>query len=128
MAASNIPMIVPPQSIFNNTTGVITVPTSGFYSLYMQGSFSNTQLDAQNGVFFRFLNHSHSNTRVAPVIARSPLVSTSAMKFLLAGDTFVPVFYSSDSNASLLGTEGETLVGFTVLTTVTPTHSNYYRV
>lgn len=129
MSASNIPMAIPANQVFNYTTGTITVPAAGFYSLYMQGSFSNSTSSPApvNGVYYRFLNHSHSNARVSPVLSSSPLVSTSAMRFLLAGDTFQPTFYSSDPDATLVGTAGETFVGFTVLATVTPTHSNYYR-
>jgi hypothetical protein len=50
------------------------------------------------------------------------------MKFLLAGDTFQPIFYSSDADSTLCSENGETYVGFTVIATVTPTHSNYVRV
>lgn len=127
---SNIPMVVAPFQVYNQSTGVVTVPTSGFYTLSMQGSFSNVANGADartNGVYYRFLNHSFSNARCHATLTPGPLVSTSITRFLLAGDQFVPVFYSKDSNCTLLGVDGETYVSFSVLATVTPSHSNYYR-
>lgn len=127
---SGIPSSVQPQNIFNSNNGVITVPTSGFYHLNMQANFSNSASasNIQNGVYYKFLNHSYSNARISPVQTSSATVSTSAFTFLLAGDTIQPTFYSTDNNATLLATNGETFVGFTLLATVTPLHSNYYRV
>lgn len=127
---SNVPMAVAPYQVYNQSTGVVTVPTSGFYTLSMQGSFSNVASGSDshtNGVYYRFLNQSFSNARCHANLSPGPLVSTSITRFLLAGDRFVPVFYSKDSNSTLLGVDGETYVNFSVLATVTPTHSNYYR-
>lgn len=128
-AMSNVPMVIQPYQVFNRTTGIVTVPTTGIYTLSMQGSFSNdaNASNIKNGVYYRFLNHSYSNSRVAGNITSGPLVSTSTVKFLLGGDTFTPVFYSNDSNATLLGGTGETFMSFSVMATVTPTHSNYFR-
>ena len=124
---SNVPMTVPPYMVYNQSTGIITVPTSGFYNLSMQGSFSNSIPDAVNGVYYRFINQSYSNARVAANTSYGPIVSTSAFRFLLGGDRLIPTFYSSDSNATMLGGTGETYVNFYVMATVTPTHSNYFR-
>lgn len=124
---SGIPLAVPAYNIYNYNTGIITVPTSGFYYLNMQGSFSNSVPGASNGVYYKFLNHSHSNARRAAHISTTNLVSTSRLEFLLAGDLVQPTFYSSDANATLIGTNGETTIAFTVMMTVTPTNSNYYR-
>ena len=127
---SNVPMVIPPFQVYNQSTGVVTVPTSGIYHLSMQGSFSNVATGATNrinGVYYRFLNHSHSNARRHAVMSPAPLVSTSTTMFLLGGDRFVPVFYSNDPGATLLSENGETNISFTVLATVTPTHSNYFR-
>lgn len=130
MNSNNIPMVIPSYQVYNGSTGVITVPTSGFYSLEMQGSFSNdiNVSNPMNGVYFKFLNHSYSNARTVANIQNGSLVSTNTTCFLLAGDQFKPCFYSSDSNATVLSVNGESYVGFTVLATVTPTHSNYVRV
>lgn len=127
---SNIPMSIPPYQVYNGNTGVITVPVSGFYYLSMQGRFENSQgaVTPHNGVYYKFLNHAHSNARIAASISDGNLVSTNHIQFLLAGDLVKPTFYSSDSNATLVNTNGETYVAFTVLMTVTPTHSNYFRV
>lgn len=127
---SNIPMVVPPYQVYNQATGVVTVPTSGIYHLSMQGSFSNVATGATNrvnGVCYKFLNHAHSNARVHAQTSPGQLVSTGCTMFLLGGDQFKPIFFSNDSNASLNGVDGETYVSFTVLATVSPTHSNYYR-
>lgn len=125
---SNITMAVPRSNIFNPVTGVITVPVSGLYNLEMQGSFSNSGAasNADNGVYYQFLNFSYSNTRRAAAMTKGSIVSTSTSAFLLAGDMIRPTFYSSDSNAILLAS-GESYVNFSVMATVTPTHSNYYR-
>jgi hypothetical protein len=129
MSAMTMPLAVARSNILNTSSGVITVPVSGFYNLEMQGSFSNdaNATNALNGVFYRFLNQSYSNARRAAVVTRGPVVSTSTSQYLLAGDRIQPSFYSSDSNARLLA-NGETYVGFSVMCTVTPTHSNYFRV
>lgn len=125
---SNIPMSIAPHQVFNSATGVVTVPTSGLYNLSMQGSFSNSVVGALNGVYFKFLNHSFSNSRVGAVIAPGPLLHTSVTRFLLSNDRFQPCFYTSDNNASVVANGGESFVTFTLISTTTPTHSNYFRV
>lgn len=129
MSAMTMPMAVARSNIINVATGVITVPVSGMYNLEMQGAFSNDMnaVNSVNGVYYYFLNQSFNNTRRAAVITKGPVVSTSTAQYLLAGDRIQPMFYSSDSNALLLA-NGETYIGFSVMCTVTPTHSNYFRV
>lgn len=127
---SNMPMSVGPGQIFNYSTGVVTIPTSGLYSLFMQGSFSNNPLHNpyKNGVYYKFLNMSHSNARIAPSVSDfAPVHHTNYIGYFLAGDKIRPTFYSEDPECVLLG-NGETFVSFAILSTVTPTHSNYYRV
>lgn len=127
---SNMQLAVPPFMIYNSNNGRVTVPISGLYALEMQGVFQNdpAHSNVQNGVYYKFLNHSYSNARMAASITNGSLVSTSHMAFLLAGDVFCPTFFSNDSNAQLVSTNGETYVTFSVAATVTPTHSNYVRV
>lgn len=129
MTNSNIQMTIPPYQIFNGTTGVITIPTTGLYTLSMQGSFSNDSaaVNPLNGVYFRMLNHGHSNARVAPSFTNGPIASTFTSQFMIGNDTIEPVFYSSDSNATVLSDAGESFISFMVMGTVTPSHSNYYR-
>jgi hypothetical protein len=123
-------MAVSPGQVFNYNTGVVTLPVSGLYSLFMQGSFSNNPNNAlyDNGVYYRFLNFAHSNARIAASISDfTPIHHTNYVGYFLAGDKIQPTFYSEDPEAILLGGTGETMVGFSVISTVTPTHSNYYR-
>lgn len=126
---SNLPMAVSPGQIFNYSTGVVTVPISGVYSIYMQAAFSNNPNNNlyKNGVYYQFLNMSYSNARIAPSISPySPVHHTNYIGYFLAGDKIRPTYYSEDSTCTLLG-NGETFVGFSILSTCTPTHSNYYR-
>jgi len=129
-ASSNVPMVIPPPLAYNHTTGIITIPASGLYNFSVQGSFSNdvNATNVHNGVYWRFLNHSHSNARIAPNMTAGDLISTSTARYLLAGDLVQAVFYSSDSNATLIGNTGETLLSFSLVATITPSHSNYFRV
>lgn len=129
-AMSRIPLSIPTSNIYNYASGYITVPVSGLYSLEMQGSFSNNpaKTDVKNGVYYKFLNHTHPNARIAAVYTQHDVVSTSHMAFLLANDRFQPTFYSNDPDAYLLGENGESFISFTVAATVTPTHSNYVRI
>jgi len=127
---SRVPLIVPPFKIYNASLGNITVPVNGLYLLEMQGVFANdpNANNAINGVFYRFLNHPYPQSRVATNTTSGDIVSTSHAAFLLAGDVFEPIFYSSDSNATLIPSNGETYISFSVAATVTPTHSNYVRI
>lgn len=119
--------IIPNHQVYNQSNGVISVPVNGLYYIEVQGAFSNVDPAAKNGVYLRFLNHTYPTSRVASVITSSPLVSTNHVAYLLGGDRFQPTFYSSDSNATLLASNGETYVSFAVLGTVTPTASNFTR-
>lgn len=125
-AMSNLPMSQ--SNVYNASNGVINVPISGFYALEMQGSFSNSVPGSTNGVYYKFLKTSASNARMAANFATHDLVSTSTTTFLLQGDQILPTFYSSDSNTFLISSAKESYVGFTLLATVTPLHSNYVRV
>lgn len=126
-AMSKMPMSILPYQVFNGATGVVTIPTSGLYNLAIQGSFSNSTSTAINGVYFKFLNHSYSNARVGATFTHAPLVHTSVTRYLLSNDRFQPLFYSSDADASVLSTDGESFVNFSMISTITPTHSNYFR-
>jgi len=127
---ASMPMSVSPGQVFNYSNGILTVPTSGLYNLYMQGSFSNDAANSNytNGVYFYFKNMQQSNARVAVAMSKESHQYTSHTVFLLSNDTVHPTFFSSDSNASLIGGTGETFVGFSVMATITPQHSNYVRV
>lgn len=128
-AMAGMTLAVPPGQVFNYATGVVTVPVSGVYALYMQASFSNNPINNlyKNGIYYKFLNMSYSNVRIAPSVSPySPVHHTNYIGYFLAGDKIQPTFYSEDSTCTLLG-NGETFVGFSILSTSTPTHSNYWR-
>lgn len=122
-------MAIPYQDIFDEETGVIRAPMTGFYNLAMQGAFSNdgSKSNVQNGVYYYFPNRSHASARIAATITSANVVSTSHTLLLLSNDQLLPTFYTNDSNAVLLN-NGETYVGFTLLVGASPDHSNYYRV
>lgn len=120
-------LAIPPADIYNEDTGVITVPMNGLYSIQLQGSFSNSTEPAVNGVYVYLQNHSHSNARVAAITSPGPLISTSFMSYLLGGDRILPTFYSNDPNAFLISDSGETFVSYSVAATTSP-KSTYYRV
>ena len=113
-----MPLVVPSSNIYNEDTGIISVPIDGLYSLEMQGSFSN-DWDSQvtHGVYYKLLDRPTSNCRVAGNIAQGPLVSTCHVGFLNGGERLLPVFYSSDSNTVIVGDNSETYVSFTLATT-----------
>lgn len=121
---------IPFNNIFDENTGIIRAPISGFYNLCMQGSFSNSSAGSNqllNGVYYYFPNRSHSNARIAANLSSANIVSTNHTLFLLSNDQLLPTFYSTDSNTTLLN-NGETYVGFTLLVGAKPEHSNYYRI
>jgi hypothetical protein len=122
-------MDIPFSSIFDETTGIIRAPFSGFINLQMQGAFSNdgNMSNVHNGVYYYFPNRAHSNARVSASITTSDIVSTSHTLFMLSNDQILPTFYTNDSNAVLLN-NGETYIGFSFLIGAKPQHSNYYRV
>lgn len=123
--------VVANSNVYNQNTGVITVPVSGLYYLEMQGSFANdpnASNTIRNGVYYKFLNQTNANSRIAAAISASSVVSTNHIAFLLGGDKFKPIFYSNDPTASLLSTNGETYVSFTVLGTVSPNLDNFTRI
>ena len=119
---------VPLQQIYSPSTGVITVPISGVYSLMSQGRFEGGTTGAMKGVYYNFLRESLSNARIAANFSTGPLVSSSVTRFLLGGDKVRPVFYSSDSNVTLSASNAESFIHFTLLAPVQPTHMEYYRV
>lgn len=127
---SVVPMAIAPQNVYSFATGRITVPSTGLYQLEMQGVFENdpNATNVQNGVYYRFLNHPYPSARVGANFTSGNIVSTSVQMFLLGGDVFLPTFYSNDSNATLVKTNGETYVKFSVVATFTPQHNNYTRV
>ena len=127
---TSIETVIPPQNVYDFATGRITVPASGLYQLEMQGVFQNDPgaTNVENGVYYRFLNHPYPLARIGANFTSGSLVSTSIQMFLLGGDVFLPTFYSNDSNASLVKTNGETYVKFSVVATFTPQHNNYLRV
>jgi hypothetical protein len=122
-------MVIPYTGIFDENTGLIRTPFTGFYNLTMQGSFSNdaSHSNIQNGVYYYFPNRSYSNARVSASITNANIISTNNTLFLLSNDQILPTFYTNDSNATLLA-NGETYVGFTILMGAQPDHSNYIRV
>lgn len=122
--------VVANSNVYNQNTGVITVPVSGLYYLEMQGSFQNDPAltgPLRNGVYYKFLRQTNANARMAAAISDSSIVSTNHIAFLLGGDQFQPIFYSNDPNATLLSTNGETYISFTVLGTITPDLTNFTR-
>lgn len=121
-------LAIPYANIFDENTGVIRAPISGFYNLCMQGAFSNdaSSSNVRNGVYYYLPNRSHSNARVATNMTSADIVSTNHTLFLLSNDQLLPTFFTNDSNAVLLD-NGETYVGFTLLIGASPDHSNYYR-
>lgn len=127
---TNINMSIPRSNIYNPSNGEITVPVSGLYHLEMQGAFSNEGglSNVQNGVYYYFKNHPYPAARVAANMTNGNIISTTHSAFLLAGDRFVPTFYTNDPSSTLLSTNGESYVNFLLAATVTPTHSNYVRI
>lgn len=124
---SDIPLTIPSYKIYNQATGEITVPVSGLYHLEIQGVFQNANASATNGVYYKFTNLPCPNARMSAKMTSRNIVSTSHSAFLLAGDRFMPTFYSDDPGATLVPTNGETYIRFVVAATVTPSHSNYVR-
>lgn len=123
---SNIPMSVPKWKIFNGSNGIVTIPTSGLYNISVQGSFSASN-NIYNAVYLKFLNHTYSNARVGVAMTSAPVVHTSVTKYLLSNDLFLPCFYSTGNDVSVVGGDGESYVQFSMISSVTPTHSNYRR-
>lgn len=116
---NTVPMAVSPGNIYNSNTGVITVPTSGLYSIHLQGAFSNSIQQCTNGVYFKFLDHPNPNARIAANTTNGNIVSTSYMGFLSGGDHIKPVFFSNDANA-ILTAGGESYLTWMVAATFTP--------
>lgn len=125
--ATSLSQLADVPTIWDWTTGTFTIPVDGLYNLELQGSFSNVQADAQNGVYWYMRNQAHPEARVAANISRGPLVSSSITRFLLKGDIIQPVFYSSDPESQLLA-NGETFVSSLIMNTVNVDHSKYYRI
>ena len=107
-------------TVYDDATGCISVPLTGLYSFEMQGVFQNQQPNAQNGVYLKLLNQTCSNARIAACINNGSVISTSHMTYFKAGDRVLPVYYSSDSNATLVADDEETYVSFVVTATMTP--------
>lgn len=123
---SRLPLVLPNPDNFNDfTAGYITLPVSGMYNIQVQGAFTNdpAKTDVKNGVYMKFLNRSHPNARLAADFSAAELVSTTFTCYLNAGDQLQPIFYSNDPLATLVATNGETYVTFTVVTTNTQTPS-----
>ena len=120
----SMPLAVASSNIYNEDTGVITIPIDGLYSVDMQGSFSNIDMgnaaSVENGVYYKLLDRVYPDCRIAGNIVRGNLVSTRHMAFMEGGERLLPVFYSSDSNAVLLAEGHETYVSFTLAATYTP--------
>lgn len=127
---SFVQSVIPAYAIYDFATGRITVPFSGVYQLEMQGVFQNSPSasNVENGVYYRFLNHPYPSARIGANFTPGRIVSTSVQMFLLGGDVFLPTFFSNDSDASLVKTDGETYIKIMVTVTFTPQHSNYVRV
>jgi hypothetical protein len=122
---SKLPLVLPNPNDFNDfSAGYITLPVTGLYNIQVQGAFENDPAFAsiiKNGVYFKLLNRSHPNARLACDFSPAELVSTAFTSYLNAGDQMQPIFYSNDPNASLVATNGETYVTFTVVSTNTQT-------
>jgi hypothetical protein len=119
---------VPLHQIYAASTGVITVPISGIYSLMTQGRFEGGGAEATKGVYYNFLREAHSNARIASSFSRGPIVTSTVTRFLLGGDKVRPAFFANDSNVMLSASNAESFIHFTLLAPVQPTHMNYYRV
>jgi len=124
--ATSLSQLADVPNIWDWTTGTFTIPVDGLYNLELQGSFSNVQADAQNGVYWYMRNQAYPEARMAANISRGPLVSSSITRFLLKGDVIQPAFYSSDPESRLLA-NGETFVSSLIMNTVNVDHSKYYR-
>ena len=115
-ALSDITAITTPNEyVYDMTSGLFTVPMSGLYNIDIQGSFANTVPEAVNGVYFYFQSESYPAGRIAPIINSSKIVSTSRLAYLKQGEIVKSIFYSSDPNSTLIGSAGETFVGFTII-------------
>jgi hypothetical protein len=125
--ATSLSQLADVPNIWDWTTGTFTIPVDGLYNLELQGSFSNVQADAQNGVYWYMRNQAYPEARMAANISRGPLVSSSITRFLLKGDVIQPAFYSSDPESRLLA-NGETFVSSLIMNTVNVDHSKYYRI
>ena len=124
--ASSLANLADVTSIWNWENGTFTIPVDGLFSLELQGSFSNAQPDAMNGVYWYMKNQAHADARIAANITRSSVVSSASTRFLLKGDIIQPAFYSSDPGAKLLA-NGETYVSALIVSTNTVDHGKYYR-
>lgn len=126
--ASALANLTDVASIWNWENGTFTIPVDGLYNLELQGSFSNSQPDAVNGVYWYLKKQAHANARIAANISRSSqIVSSSSTRFLLKGDVIQPVFYTSDPDAKLLA-NGETYISSLIVSTNAVDHDKYYRV
>ena len=117
-----LPMAVASSNIYNSDSGVITVPSSGMYAIQLQGSFSNDsgyEGVPQNGVYFNLIDSPYPLARVSGNFGNGNIVSTTHMAFLEGGHRFVPTFFSSDSNATLVAADKETYVSLMIAATYT---------